>query len=254
MSHIRNVDRSYALPPVGDNPSTDRQGTTPGSFALPGRVGTPYTYSSPDTPGMPGVSDKTAWDFLPSGWARTGEQSARAPEAFGPVTQLESARLGIVTPEMKRVALREPHLTPEQIRAEVAAGRMIIPANKVHLAYKLEPMCIGRAGLTKVNANMGASPVSSGTAEEVEKLQWAEKWGADTVMDLSTGGNLDECREAIIRESTVPIGTVPIYSIIIGRQIEDLSYDVILKELEKKTNTGVDSFTIPAGVLREPLP
>ena len=92
------------------------------------------------------------------------------------------------------MALREPHLTPEQIRAEVAAGRMIIPANKVHLKYKLEPMCIGRASLTKINANMGASPVSCGTDEEVEKLNWAERWGADTVMDLSTGGDLDACR------------------------------------------------------------
>jgi phosphomethylpyrimidine synthase len=155
---------------------------------------------------------------------------------------------------MKRVALREPHLTAEQIRAEVAAGRMIVPANKVHLKYKLEPMCIGRASLTKINANMGASPVSSGTEEEVEKLKWAERWGADTVMDLSTGGNLDECREAIIRNSTVPIGTVPIYSMIIGRTIEDLSYDVILKELEKQAKQGVDYFTIHAGVLREHLP
>jgi phosphomethylpyrimidine synthase len=101
---------------------------------------------------------------------------------------------------------------------------------------------------------MGASPVSSGTAEEVEKLKWAERWGADTVMDLSTGGDLDACREAIIRESTVPIGTVPIYSMIIGRQIEDLTCDVILKELEKQAKQGVDYFTIHAGVLREHLP
>src|SRR3954453_17935344 len=264
MSHIRNVDRSYALPPVGDNPSTDRQGTTPGSFALPGRVGTPYTYSSPDTPGMPGVSDKTAWDFLPDGWARNGEQSARAPEAFGPVTQLESARVGIVTPEMKRVALREPHLTPEQIRAEVASGRMIVPANKVHLRYKLkpmaigraplpttlEPMAIGRASLTKINANMGASPVSSGTSEEVEKLKWAERWGADTVMDLSTGGDLDACRAAIIQNSTVPIGTVPIYSMIIGKKIEDLDEALVLQTLEHQARQGVDYFTIHAGVLK----
>jgi len=159
-----------------------------------------------------------------------------------------------VTAQMKRVTLREPHLSAEQIRAEVAAGRMIIPANKVHLQYKLEPMAIGRASLTKINANMGASPVSSGTHEEVEKLKWAERWGADTVMDLSTGGNLDECREAIIQNSTVPIGTVPIYSMIIGRTIEDLSYDVILKELEKQAKQGVDYFTIHAGVLREHLP
>src|SRR5690348_2796164 len=131
---------------------------------------------------------------------------------------------------------------------------MIIAANKNHLKHRLEPMCIGRASLTKVNANMGASPVSSGTDEEVEKLKWAEKWGADTVMDLSTGGDLDECREAIIRESSVPIGTVPIYSMIIGRSIEDLTYDLILKELEKQARQGVDYFTIHAGVLREHLP
>jgi phosphomethylpyrimidine synthase len=234
-------DRSYALPPLGDNPSTDRQGTTPGSFALPGRVGMPYTFSSPDTPGMPGVSDITAMDFV-----RAEDRQHK--------TQLEEARTGVVSAEMKRVALREPHLSPEQIRAEVAAGRMIVPANKVHLMYKLEPMCIGRASLTKINANMGASPISSGTAEEVEKLKWAERWGADTVMDLSTGGDLDACREAIIQNSTVPIGTVPIYSMIIGRQIEDLTHAVILNELEKQAKQGVDYFTIHAGVLREHLP
>src|SRR5256714_14340559 len=102
-------------------------------------------------------------------------------------TQLEEARDNVVSTEMKRVALREPHLTPEQIRVEVASGRMIIPANKVHLEFNLQPMAIGRASLTKINANMGASPVSSGTDEEVEKLKWAAKWGAATGMDLSTG-------------------------------------------------------------------
>jgi phosphomethylpyrimidine synthase len=239
--HPLSIDRSYVLPPVGDNPSSEKQGTTPGSFANAGSVGTPYTYSSPDTPGMPGVSDVTAMDFAAS---RDHEGK----------TQLEEARIGRVTPEMKRVTLREPHLSAEQIRAEVAAGRMIIPANKVHLKYKLEPMAIGRASLTKINANMGASPVSSGTDEEVEKLRWAERWGADTVMDLSTGGNLNECREAIIRNSTVPIGTVPIYSMILGRSIEDLTYDVILKELENQAKQGVDYFTIHAGVLKEHLP
>jgi len=190
---------------------------------------------------MPGVSEVTAMDF-----ARAEDREGR--------TQLEEARNGAITAEMKRVALREAHLSPEQIRFEIAAGRMIVPANKVHLKYKLEPMCIGRASLTKINANMGASPVSSGTDEEVEKLKWAEKWGADTVMDLSTGGDLDACREAIIQNSTVPIGTVPIYSMIIGRRIEDLTYDVILKELENQAKQGVDYFTIHAGVLREHLP
>src|SRR5690606_11054136 len=133
---------------------------------------------------------KTAWDFLPEGWVREGA-FARAPEGFSPVTQLEHARLGVITPEMRRVAEREPHLTAEQVRDEIAAGRLIIPANKVHLQHRLDPMAIGRASKTKINANMGASPVSSGTDEEVEKLEWAERWGADTVMDLSTGGDLD---------------------------------------------------------------
>ena len=135
---------------------------------------------------MPAPSSKTAWDFLPDGWVREG-QFARAPEGFEPITQLEHARLGTITPEMRRVSEREPHLTAEQVRNEVASGRMIIPANKVHLKHQLDPMCIGRAGKTKVNANMGASPVSSGTDEEVEKLRWAERWGGDTVMDLSSG-------------------------------------------------------------------
>jgi phosphomethylpyrimidine synthase len=234
------------------NPSSHRDGTNPGSFANAPNLGGALTFSSPDTPGMPQPSDKTAWDFLPPGWQRVGER-ALAPEGFIPITQLEHARLGVVTPEMKRVAEREPHLTPEQVRTEVAAGRMIIPANTQHLRHALEPMCIGRASKTKINANMGASPVSSSTDEEVEKLKWAERWGADTVMDLSTGGNLDECRQAIIHNSRVPIGTVPIYSMIIGRKIEDLSVPVILDGLRLQAKQGVDYFTIHAGVLREHL-
>ncbi|MEE8476664.1 MAG: phosphomethylpyrimidine synthase ThiC, partial [Myxococcota bacterium] len=190
---------------------------------------------------------------MPSDWVLQGGRWS-APEGFVAVTQLEHARLGEITAEMRRVAEREPHLTPEQIRDEVAAGRMVIPANKIHLGYRLDPMCIGRASLTKINANMGASPVSSGTEEEVEKLHWAERWGADTVMDLSTGGDLDATREAIITSSTVPIGTVPIYSMIIGRSIDDLNEETILSSLEQQAQQGVDYFTIHAGVLREHLP
>ncbi len=277
---------AYTLPPLGQNPSTGAQGTTPGSFAklpviAPGVEGA-YTFASPDTPGMPEPSDKTAWDFLPEGWktemlserpivtgmdghkdefrdlafkqADGSYRQVTFPTAFVPVTQLEQARLGIVSKQMERVAERETHLTPEQVRDEVAAGRMVIPANKVHLEHQLDPMAIGRASKTKVNANMGASPVSSGTDEEVEKLKWAERWGADTVMDLSTGGDLDECREAIIQNSTVPIGTVPIYSMIIGRKLYDLDADVILSSLAQQAAQGVDYFTIHAGVLKEHLP
>ncbi len=118
---------------------------------------------------------------------------------------------------------------------------------------RLDPCGIGRMITTKINANIGASPVSSGTAEEVEKLHWAQKYGADTLMDLSTGGNLDECRQAIIDHSTIPIGTVPVYSMIIGRPIEDLTHDQILQTVEQQAQQGVDYFTIHAGVLRENL-
>jgi len=264
---------TMALPRRGAlNPSTTAQGTTPGSFANAPDVGGPLAYSSPDTPGMPAPSAKTAWDFLPDGWKiesvaehaigcaghlhREFGRFIRAvpPRGVHPVTQLEYARLGRITPQMRRVAEREGHLTPEQVRDEVAAGRMVIPANRTHLGYGLDPMAIGRASRTKINANMGASPVSSGTEEEVEKLRWAERWGADTVMDLSTGGDLDACRDAIIRASTVPIGTVPIYSMIIGRRLEDLTIEVILESLEHQARQGVDYFTIHAGVLREHLP
>jgi phosphomethylpyrimidine synthase len=119
---------------------------------------------------------------------------------------------------------------------------------------RLDPMGIGRMITTKINANIGASPVSSGTAEEVEKLNWAQKYGADTLMDLSTGGNLVECRQAIIDHSTIAIGTVPIYSMIIGKRIEDLTYAMILKEVERQAQQGVDYMTIHAGVLKKHIP
>ena len=248
-----SAPRPYELPPLGHNPSSAGQGTNPGSFASVPRVGTPWSFSSPDVPGMPAPSEKTAWDFMPADWVLEGGRW-RAPAGFVPVTQLEHARLGAVTPEMRRVAEREPHLSPEQVRDEVAAGRMVIPANRTHLRYALDPMCIGRASRTQVNANMGAAPIASDTAEEVEKLRFAERWGADTVMDLSTGGDLDATREAIVRASTVPIGTVPNYSMIVGRRIEDLDAAAVLEQLEHQASQGVDYFTIHAGVLYEHLP
>ena len=265
-------DRGWPLPLHGaTNPSTEAQGTSPGSFAQAAQVGRPLTYASPDTPGMPPASDKTAWDFLPRGWTIRATESwetgcaghgrtdatwirCEAPEGFEPITQLEHARLGIITPEMTRVSEREEHLTAQEVRDEVASGRLVIPANRVHLEHELDPMAIGRATKTKINANMGASPVSSSTDEEVEKLKWAERWGADTVMDLSTGGDLDATRLAIIQNSSVPIGTVPIYSMIIGRKIEDLEESMILETLEHQAAQGVDYFTIHAGTLREHLP
>jgi len=257
MSQHESSRRTWTLPSLGSNPSSSHVGTTPGSFALPPAIAPGLagarTFASPDTPGMPAPSPKTAWDFMPADW-RCENGRWVPPDGFEPVTQLEFARLGIITPEMRRVAERESHLTAEQVRDEVAAGRMIIPANKVHLKHNLDPMAIGRASKTKINANMGASPVSSSLEEEVDKLRWAEKWGADTVMDLSTGGDLDKTRVAIIQNSQVPIGTVPIYSMIIGRKIEDLTHADILATLRKQAEQGVDYFTIHAGVLREHLP
>ncbi len=261
----------YSLPALGHNPGSARQGTTPGSFANAPEVGGPRTFSSPDTPGMPAPSDKTAWDFMPLDWrplpdGRRLAESAHPelaphnayayepPPGFEPSTQLEFARVGRITPQMRRVAEREPHLSAEEIRDEIAAGRMVIPANKVHLAHGLDPMAIGRAARTKVNANMGASPISSGTHEEVEKLRWAERWQADTVMDLSTGGDVEKTREAICRAATVPIGTVPIYSMILGRKIEDLDAVCVLENLRRQAEQGVDYFTIHAGVRRAHLP
>ena len=247
--------RTYELPPLGGNPSSTAQGTNPGSFAQVPDIGGPRTFASPDTPGMPAPSSKTAWDFLPDDWERDERTGfAKPPAGHQPVTQLEFARMGEVTPQMVRVSEREGHLSPEQVRVEVAAGRMVIPANRVHLGYDLDPMAIGRASATKVNANLGASPVSSGTEEEVEKMRWAVRWGADTIMDLSTGGDLDACRQAIIKASTVPVGTVPIYSMIIGRKIEQLTEDDILSMVEHQAKQGVDYFTIHAGTRRAHLP
>ncbi len=168
-------------------------------------------------------------------------------------TQMYYAKKGIVTEEMEYVAKKE-NLEPEFVRSEVARGRLIIPANINHT--HLEPMAIGRVTKTKVNANIGASALASDIEEEVRKLQTAVKYGADTVMDLSAGAkNMDEIREAIIKASPVPIGTVPMYQIIdeIG-DVEKLTYDDILRVLEKQARQGVSYFTIHAGLLLRHMP
>jgi phosphomethylpyrimidine synthase len=166
----------------------------------------------------------------------------------GGVTQLGYARQGIVTPEMEFVAAREG-LDAEFVRSEVARGRAIIPANINH--PELEPMIIGRNFLVKINANIGNSAVSSSIEEEVEKLRWATLWGADTVMDLSTGRQIHETREWIIRNAAVPIGTVPIYQALekAGGRPEDLSWAVYRDTLIEQAEQGVDYFTVHAGVL-----
>ena len=171
----------------------------------------------------------------------------------GPITQMEWARKGEITPEMEFVALREG-MEPEFVRKEVARGRAIIPANINH--PELEPVIIGRAFAVKINANIGNSAVSSSIEEEVEKLRWATLWGADTVMDLSTGKNIHETREWIMRNSPVPIGTVPIYQALekVGGRPEDLTWEVYRDTLIEQAEQGVDYFTVHAGVLLRYIP
>jgi phosphomethylpyrimidine synthase len=197
------------------------------------------------------------------------------------VTQLHYARQGIVTPEMEFIAIREnlgreqsrsapngtrnlggqsfgasipDEITPEFVRSEIARGRAIIPANINH--PESEPMIIGRNFLVKINANIGNSAVASSIDEEVEKMRWATKWGADTVMDLSTGKNIHETREWIIRNSPVPIGTVPIYQALekVGGKAEELTWEIYRDTLIEQCEQGVDYFTVHAGVLLRYVP
>src|SRR6266853_587265 len=170
------------------------------------------------------------------------------------MTQLEAARAGTITPEMEYVARRED-LDAELIRAEVARGRMVIPANVHHLAKSLEPMAIGVASACKINANIGNSAVTGTADDELEKLHTAVHLGSDTVMDLSTGGNIDAIRQAIIDASPVPIGTVPIYQVIQNvKEPADITPQMMLDMVEHQAKQGVDYMTIHAGVLREHLP
>jgi phosphomethylpyrimidine synthase len=167
-------------------------------------------------------------------------------------TQMHYARRGMITEEMQYVALRE-RLTAELVRDEVARGRMIIPANVHHSS--LEPMAIGVASCCKINSNIGNSSTTSDIAGELEKLNYSVKYGADTVMDLSTGGDIPEIRKAIIGASTVPVGTVPIYEALARvRRIEDLTPSVMLEVIEEQAEQGVDYMTIHAGVLVQHIP
>ncbi|KGN77835.1 phosphomethylpyrimidine synthase [Porphyromonadaceae bacterium COT-184 OH4590] len=194
------------------------------------------------------------------------------------VSQLHYARKGIITPEMEYVAIRENQLidqikenypkekgdsmganipsiiTPEFVRKEIAEGRAILPANINH--PESEPMIIGRNFLVKINANIGNSPVSSSIAEEVEKAVWAFRWGADTIMDLSTGANIHETREWIIRNSPVPVGTVPLYQALekVNGKVEDLTWEIYKDTLIEQAEQGVDYFTIHAGLRWHHIP
>jgi phosphomethylpyrimidine synthase len=174
-------------------------------------------------------------------------------KAGGNVSQMHYARRGIITPEMEYIAVRE-NCSPQFVRDEVARGRAIIPSNINH--PEIEPMIIGRNFLVKINANIGNSAISSSIAEEVEKMAWSIRWGGDTVMDLSTGKNIHETREWVLRNSPVPIGSVPIYQALekVNGRAEDLTWEIYRDTLIEQAEQGVDYFTIHAGVLLRYIP
>ncbi len=215
-----------------------------------------------DTSGPAGVDVHVGLPSLRREWilargdvepARPGAKPPLRARGGAAVTQLAYARRGEITPEMEFVAIREG-LPAEFVRSEVARGRAIIPANVNH--PELEPMIIGRHFLVKINANIGNSAVGSSISEEVEKLRWATLWGADTVMDLSTGRDIHETREWILRNAPVPIGTVPIYQALekVGGQPADLSWPIYRDTLIEQAEQGVDYFTVHAGVRLRYIP
>ncbi|MBW0432377.1 phosphomethylpyrimidine synthase ThiC [Leptospira yasudae] len=209
-------------------------------------------YQSYHTEGA--LSDKQPSDYK-NGIAKLRQEWIRKRLDRGDTnhSQMYYAKQGIVTEEMCYVALRE-NMNPEFVRSAIASGRAILPSNRNH--PELEPMIIGKDFLVKINANIGNSALGSSIEEEVEKLHWAVKWGADTVMDLSTGKNIHETREWILRNSPVPIGTVPIYQALekVKGKAENLNIQVFLETLEEQAGQGVDYFTIHAGVLLRYIP
>jgi phosphomethylpyrimidine synthase len=280
---LRVAMREIALhPSSGERPMTvyDPSGPyTDPSIAIDIRAGlarlrAPWIAARADTEVYPGRGVQAVDNGLVEGGRAAPEFPVRrAPlraRAGKAATQLAYARAGIVTPEMEYVAIRENEgrerradeprdgnawgahipglVTAEFVRAEIAAGRAILPANVNH--PESEPMIIGRNFLVKINANIGNSAVTSSTAEEVDKMVWAIRWGADTVMDLSTGRNIHTIREWILRNSPVPIGTVPIYQALekVGGVAEELSWEIFRDTLIEQAEQGVDYFTIHAGV------
>ncbi|ADV67852.1 phosphomethylpyrimidine synthase ThiC [Deinococcus maricopensis] len=242
----------------------------------------PWLHNHPDLHTLPGAT--SAYTRAQNARADLadlrypGAHTIRRARAGRTITQLQAARAGVITPEMEFVAIREAlrqaeafelrhqhpgnalgfqmprEITPEVVRAEIARGRAVLPANINH--PELEPMIIGRAFRVKVNANIGNSAVKASVADEVEKLVWATRWGADTVMDLSTGKHIHQTREWIVRNSAVPIGTVPIYQALekVGGVPEALTWDVYRDTLIEQAEQGVDYFTVHAGVRLAHLP
>ncbi|WP_280251360.1 phosphomethylpyrimidine synthase ThiC [Nocardia abscessus] len=197
-------------------------------------------------------TDETAAIDLEAGLPKLRDTWTK-PEGAGAPTQLAWAREGIITPEMRFIAAREG-VAPEVVREEVAAGRAVIPANHKH--PELEPTIIGKKFLVKINANIGNSAVSSSIAEEVEKMVWATRWGADTIMDLSTGKNIHETREWILRNSPVPVGTVPIYQALekVNGDPTALTWEIYRDTVIEQCEQGVDYMTVHAGVLLRYVP
>jgi phosphomethylpyrimidine synthase len=270
---------------VGDTVDTFTQSVTPNPSVTVYDTSGPYTDPTVDIDvreGLPrlreswveGRGDTQQLEAVSSIYGRRRQEDAsldalrfshiRPPRKAKPglaVTQLAYARQGIITPEMEYIAIRENQriggemgISPEFVRDEVARGRAVIPANVNH--PESEPMIIGRNFLVKINANIGNSAVSSSIEEEVEKAVWACRWGADTIMDLSTGKNIHETREWILRNSPVPLGTVPIYQALekVGGKAEDLSWEIYRDTLIEQAEQGVDYFTIHAGVLLRYIP
>ncbi|MEU7630435.1 phosphomethylpyrimidine synthase ThiC [Nocardia sp. NPDC049220] len=215
-----------------------------------------YDTSGPYTDVAAEIDLEAGLPKLRDAWTRPEPVSAQIPateRTDGPRTQLAWARQGIVTPEMRFIAAREG-VSPELVRAEVAAGRAVIPANHRH--PELEPTIIGKKFLVKINANIGNSAVSSSIAEEVEKMVWATRWGADTIMDLSTGKNIHETREWILRNSPVPVGTVPIYQALekVNGDPTALTWEIYRDTVLEQCEQGVDYMTVHAGVLLRYVP
>jgi phosphomethylpyrimidine synthase len=276
---MREIALSGGEPPIRvydpSGPYTDANRTIDIRRGLP-RIREPWIQARGDVESYDGRSPQPIDDGL-----RRGDAKLESPFAAlaarplrakggGAVTQLAYARAGIITPEMEYVAIREnigraraadgardgesfgaeipDFVTPEFVRSEIARGRAIIPCNINH--PELEPMAIGRNFLVKINANIGNSAVASSIEEEVEKMVWSTRWGADTVMDLSTGRNIHTTREWIVRNAPVPIGTVPIYQALekVGGKAEDLTWEIYRDTLIEQCEQGVDYFTIHAGV------
>ncbi len=232
------------LPAIAGFPASEKIYVADGDIAVPVRriqlTGGEPAFDVYDTSGPQGIDPHVGLPKLRKPWIE-------ARKASGNQSQMHFARQGIVTPEMRFVALRES-VTPEFVRDEIAVGRAILPANINH--PESEPMIIGRNFLVKINANIGNSAVTSTIGEEVDKLRWAVKWGADTVMDLSTGKLIHETREWIVRNSPVPIGTVPIYQCLekVDGDPTKLTIDLFIDTLIEQAEQGVDYFTIHAGV------